>query len=442
MSQPADLPSFDYAARRVTFLDRIGNGVALLRAPAVPTHTNDVDGRYRPPADFHYLTGFPEADAVALFDGSSDEERFVLFVQPRDPERETWTGRRIGVAGAVELYGADAAYPIQELEARLAPIIARGGALHHGLGRDEAFDRKVLDIARAGWASRPRTAAGLGHSVIDPGPTLHEMRLRKSPEEVSWIRRAIAIAAEAHREAMRAARPGMQEFEIEALVEYVFRRHGASGWSYPTIAAAGANATVLHYTANSDPLRDGDLLLLDAGDEYGWYCADITRTFPIGADFSPAQRRIHDLVAQAHREAVARVRPGVTLEEVHEAAVHVLVEGLLSLGLVQGSLDQVISDGTYRRYYMHRTSHWLGMDVHDAGAYLVDGRPRLLEPGMILTVEPGLYFAPELEGIPDAYRGIGVRIEDDVLVTPDGFEVLSTGVPRSADEVLAHRAGA
>src|SRR5690606_28751751 len=193
--------------------------------------------------------------------------------------------------------------------------------------------------------------------------------------------------AEAHREAMRAARPGMHEYEIEALIEYVFRRHGASGWSYPTIAAAGANATVLHYTANSDPLRDGDLLLIDAGDEYGWYCADITRTFPIGDDFRPAQRRIHDLVCRAQEAATARVRPGVTLEEVHEAAVETLTEGLLSLGLLEGEVEQVISDGTYRRFYMHRTSHWLGMDVHDVGAYLVDGRPRVLEPGMVLTVE-------------------------------------------------------
>jgi Xaa-Pro aminopeptidase len=345
----------------------------------------------------------------------------------------------VGVAGAIERYGADAAYPVAELASRLAPIIARAGSLYHAIGRDEAFDRALLEIARTGWSSRARTSVVTGHSVLDPGPIVHEMRLRKSPEEVAWLRHAIAIAAEAHREAMRAARPGMYEHEIEALVEYSFRRRGASGWAYPTIAAGGANATVLHYTANSDRLADGDLLLLDAGDEYGWYCADITRTFPVGADFTTAQRRIHDLVSRAHADAVARVRPGATLEDVHETAVETLVDGLLSLGLLEGSVQQIISDGNYRRFYMHRTSHWLGMDVHDAGAYAVDGRPRVLEEGMVLTVEPGLYFAPELEGVPEAYRGIGVRIEDDVMVTSGGGEILSVGVPRSADEVLEHR---
>jgi len=433
------LPAFDYAARREAIFDRIGTGVAVFRAPSLPVHTNDVEGRYRPPADFHYLTGFPEADAVAVLDGSSDTDRFLLFVQPRDPERETWTGRRVGTAGAVERYGANAAYPVTELESRLAPIVSRASSLFHSLGRDETFDRRLLEIARSGWSARTRTAVVTGHSILDPAPFVHEMRLRKTPGEVAWLRHAIAIAAEAHREAMSAARPGMYEHEIEALVEYSFRRSGASGWAYPTIAAAGANATVLHYTANCDRLSDGDLLLLDAGDEYGWYCADITRTFPIGTDFTPAQRRVHDLVSRAHAAAFARVRPGATLEDVHEAAVETLVDGLLSLGLLEGSAAQVISDGQYRRFYMHRTSHWLGMDVHDAGAYAVDGRPRPLEAGMVLTVEPGLYFAADLEGVPDAYRGIGVRIEDDVIVTPDGGEILSVGVPRTADEVLAHR---
>jgi Xaa-Pro aminopeptidase len=440
---PEDLPAFDYASRRAAVLDRLGSGVAVFRAPPVPVHANDVEGRYRPPSDFHYLTGFPEADAVAVLDGSADTERFVLFVQPRDKERETWTGRRVGVGGAIEEFGADAAYPMDELDSRLVSMVSRGGPLHYQLGRDDAFDRRLLDLARSGWAARPRTSVGTsGHSVLDPGPIVHEMRMRKSPAEVAWLRHAIEIAAEAHREAMRVARPGMSEHEIEALVEYVFRSRGASGWAYPTIAAAGANATVLHYTANNDRLADGQLLLLDAGDECGWYCADITRTFPIGADFTAAQRRVHDLVCRAQAASIARVRPGATLEEVHEAAVETLVDGLLSLGLLEGTVPQVISDGDYRRFYMHRTSHWLGMDVHDVGAYSVDGRPRVLEPGMILTVEPGLYFALDLEGIPDAYRGIGVRIEDDVLVTPDAGEILSTGVPRSADEVLAHRARA
>jgi len=249
------------------------------------------------------------------------------------------------------------------------------------------------------------------------------------------------IAAEAHLAAMREARPGMYEHEIEALLEYVFRRNGAAGWAYPSIVAGGDNATVLHYVANECVLRDGELLLIDAGDEIGCYCADITRTFPIGRDFSPAQRRAHDLVVAAQLAAIAAIKPGVTVEDVHASALEVLVDGLLTLGLVSGSREQVIRDGTYRPFYMHRTSHWLGMDVHDAGAYKRDGRPRPLEPGMVLTVEPGLYFASTLPGIPDEYRGIGIRIEDDVLVIPGGCEVLSSAVPKSADEILALRAG-
>jgi len=435
-----DLPAFDRAARRARVLDRIGSGVAVFRAPSLRVHANDVEYRYRPDSDVHYLTGFPEADAVLVLDGTAERERTVLFVQPRDPERETWTGKRAGVDGAVATYGADAAYPMQELAQRLTPIVARGGALHYHLGHDEPFNVRLLEIARTAWAQRPRTANDLPTSLHDTGPLVHDLRLFKSPEEIAWMQRAIDIAGEAHRAAMREARPGMYEHEIEALVEYVFRRSGASGWAYPSIVAGGDNATVLHYTTNDCPLRDGELLLIDAGDELGCYCADITRTFPIGRDFAPAQRRIYDLVLRSQLAAIEAVRPGVTLEDVHARALEVLVDGLLSLGLLTGTPAQVIHDGTYRLYYMHRTSHWLGMDVHDVGTYKHEGAPRPLEPGMVLTVEPGLYFASTLPGIPDEYRGIGVRIEDDVLVTDGGHRVLSHAVPKSIDDLLALRA--
>jgi len=436
-----DLPGFDRAARRRAVLDQIGTGLAVFRAPSPRVHANDVEYRYRPDSDFHYLTGFGESDAVLVLDGTADRERTVLFVQPRDPEREAWTGKRAGVEGAVHDFGADAAYPMEELSNRLTPLIARGGALYFHLGHDEPFNTRLLDIARTAWAQRPRTANDLPTSLHDTGPLVHEQRLYKSPAEIEWMRHAIAIAAEAHLAAMREARPGMYEHEIEALLEYVFRRNGAAGWAYPSIVAGGDNATVLHYVANECVLRDGELLLIDAGDEIGCYCADITRTFPIGRDFSPAQRRAHDLVVAAQLAAIAAIKPGVTVEDVHASALEVLVDGLLTLGLVSGSREQVIRDGTYRPFYMHRTSHWLGMDVHDAGAYKRDGRPRPLEPGMVLTVEPGLYFASTLPGIPDEYRGIGIRIEDDVLVIPGGCEVLSSAVPKSADEILALRAG-
>ncbi|MBM4243643.1 MAG: M24 family metallopeptidase [Deltaproteobacteria bacterium] len=442
MSRPIheDLPSFDRAARRAAVLERIGSGVAVIRAPSLRVHANDVEYRYRPDSDLFYLTGFPEPDAVLVLDGSAERERCVLFVQPRDPERETWTGKRAGVEGAVSCYGADAAYPMAELAQRLTPLIARGGALYYHLGHDEPFNQKLLQIARAGWAQRPRTSNDLPTSLLSTGALVHELRLYKSPEEIAWMQRAIDIAAEAHRAAMREVRPGMYEHEIEALVEYVFRRNGASGWAYPSIVAGGENATVLHYTANDRPLRDGDLLLLDAGDELGCYCADVTRTFPVGRAFSPAQRRVYDLVLQAQLAAVAAVKPGVTIEDVHAAALQVLVDGLLSLGLLAGTREQAIGAGSYKPYYMHRTSHWLGMDVHDVGTYKRDGAPRPLEPGMVLTVEPGLYFASPLPGVPAEYRGIGVRIEDDVLVTPTGHQVLSHAVPKAADDLLALRA--
>jgi len=375
-----------------------------------------------------------------VLDGTADEERCGRFGQPRDPERETWTGKRAGVEGAVRDYGADAAYPMDELAAHLGPIVTRGGTLYYHLGHDEPFNQRLLEIARHGWAQRPRTSNDLPTALQDTGALVHDLRLYKTEAELAWMRRAIAIAGEAHRAAMREVRPGMYEHEIEALVDYVFRRSGASGWAYPSIVAGGANATVLHYTANDCPLADGELLLLDAGDELGFYCADITRTFPIGHDFSPAQRRIHDLVLEAQLAAVAAVRPGVTLEDVHACALDVLVDGLLSLGVLSGSREAAVKDGLYKPYYMHRTSHWLGMDVHDAGTYKRDGRPRPLEPGMVLTAEPGLYFAPTSPGAPGEYRGIGVRIEDDVLVTPTGHEVLSAGVPKSAAEILALKA--
>ncbi|MBM4265212.1 MAG: M24 family metallopeptidase [Deltaproteobacteria bacterium] len=434
-----ELPAFDFASRRRALLDRIGEGIAVFRAPPLAVHANDVEYRYRPESNFYYLTGFTEPDAVAVLDGSAEKDRFVLFVQPRDPERETWTGKRAGVEGAIETFGADAAFPIAELAGELTPRIAKAKGLHYRVGVDEAFNHRMLDLARTSWASRPRTSNDLPTSLYDPGPLVHEMRLMKSPEELAWMRTAIDVAAEAHVAAIREARPGLGEFEVEALVEYVFRKSGASGWAYPSIVAGGANATVLHYTANADRLRDGELLLIDAGCELGFYCADITRTFPIGRDYTVAQRRVYDLVLAAQRAALAAVRPGATIEQIHERALETLVDGLLSFGLLDGAAERVISEGLFKPYYMHRTSHWLGMDVHDAGAYNVDGQPRPLEPGMVLTVEPGLYFSPQLADVPEEYRGIGIRIEDDVLVTPAGHEVLSAKVPKDPDEILALR---
>lgn len=433
------LPPLDFADRRRRVLDELGGGLAVFRAPPLAVHANDVEYRYRPESNFFYLTGFAEADAVCVLDASADKERFLLFVQPRDPDRETWTGPRAGVEGAVEHFGADAAFPMEQLAEQLVPRIAKGGPLHYRFGHDEAFNHRMLEIAKSAWAQRPRTANDRPTSLIDSGPLVYEQRLKKSPTEVEWLQRAIDIAAEAHREALRETRPGQGEYEIEALVEYCFRRRGASGWAYPSIVAGGANATVLHYTANEDTLRDGELLLIDAGCEVGYYCADITRTFPIGADYTKAQRRVYDLVLAAQEAACAAVRPGATVEDVHDVALRILVEGLLSMGVIEGSIAQALAADDYKKFYMHRTSHWLGMDVHDVGAYNVAGAPRPLEPGMVLTVEPGLYFAPQMEDVPDELRGIGIRIEDDVLVTDDGSRILTASVPKRPDEMLALR---
>lgn len=441
MSHPTDaLPSFDRAARRARVFEQIGDGIAVFRAPPLAVHANDVEYRYRPDSNFFYLTGFGEPDAVAVLDGAADEERFVLFVPPRDPDRETWTGPRAGVDGAIERFGADAAYPIDHLQEKLVPRITNAGALYYHLGHDEAFNLRLMDMAKSAWAARPRTANDRPTSLIDSGPLVYEMRLRKSEAEIAWMRRAIEVSREAHLAAMQAAAPGGAEFEIEALLEYTFRRRGASGWAYPSIVASGANATVLHYIENEGALRDGELLLIDAGCEVGYYCADITRTFPIGRDFTPGQRRLYDVVLRAQEAACDAVRPGATVESVHDVALEVLVDGLLGLGLLSdATVADALKSEAYKRFYMHRTSHWLGMDVHDVGAYNVAGAPRPLEPGMVLTVEPGLYFAPRLENVPEEYAGVGIRIEDDVLVTDDGGEILTAGVPKRPDEMLAAR---
>jgi Xaa-Pro aminopeptidase len=435
-----DLPSFDFADRREKLLAHIGDGVAIFRAPPLTRHAADVEHRYRPNSDFFYLTGFAEGDAVAVFNGAADKERFLLFVAPKDPERETWTGPRAGVEGALADFGADAAWPIAELDDHLIPLIAAAPLLHFGLGDDESFDQRVLHLASTAWGRRPRSAAGQPNSILDPRPLVHELRLRKSDAELVWMRRSIEIAARAHCTAQREVRDGMWEHEIQALIEGTFRREGASGWAYPSIVAGGANAAILHYVDNEAPLQGDDLLLIDAGCELGLYCADITRTFPVGGEFSTEQRKAYEVVLQAQKAAIEAVRPGATIDSIHDIAVTILTEGLLRMGLIQGNLANAIAKKLYQPWYMHRTSHWLGMDVHDVGAYEQDGTARPLEAGMVLTIEPGLYFSPTQADTPEAYRGIGIRIEDDILVTPDGSENLSAAVPKEINEMLALRA--
>jgi Xaa-Pro aminopeptidase len=429
-----------YALRRETFMKRMGGGVAIFPNAPISIRSNDVEYRYRQDNDLYYLTGFPEPESVCLLAPDHPSERFVLFVRPRDKDKEVWTGKRFGAEGAKEIFGADAAYTIDKLDEVLPGYLEKAEKVYFAMSRDERFNQKVFDLVSRCRLMRPRTGTG-PTSLIDPGAIVHEMRLFKAEEEIALMRQAIAAAATAHLEAMQKTRAGMREYEIEALLEFTFRRLGAEGPAYPSIVAAGANAAVLHYISNNCQLQNGDLLLIDAGAEYGAYCADITRTFPIAANFSSPQREVYELVLQAQKEGIAMVQPGVRLDDVHRRVVEILTQGMIDLGIVQGDPQEVGEKEEYRRFYMHRTSHWLGMDVHDVGQYKVDGASRVLEPGMVFTVEPGLYIAEDSEGVDPRFRGLGVRIEDDLLVTPTGHEVLSAAVPKEISDLESLRWG-
>jgi len=416
------------------------NSVAILPSAREVTRSNDTEFRFRQDSDFYYLTGFNEPEAVAVIAPGRDE-KFTLFVRPRDPEKEIWNGRRAGVEGARQTYGADAAFPVEEFREKLGDLLNGARNLYYRLGGG----RPDMDEAVISQLARMRTLGRRGvqplHALIDPGSILHEMRLFKTDEEIAHMQRAADIASEAHREAMRQARPGMREYEVEALIEYVFRRSGSAAPAYNSIVGAGANATILHYVNNDAEIKPGDLLLVDAGAEYEGYASDITRTFPVGARFTEAQREIYELVLDCEQQCIEMVAPGVTLEEMHQRSVEILTEGMVRLGLLQGDVRKLIEEEQYKKFYMHRLGHYLGMDVHDVGLYHRDGEPRAVEPGIVMTVEPGIYVSETAEGVPDKYRGIGVRVEDDVLVTPEGHRVLTAAAPKQVEEIEALTAG-
>src|SRR5579875_4102978 len=411
----------------------IEDGVAVLPSAPVSVRSNDVEYIYRQDNDFYYLTGFAEPESVAVFAPGNPDGEFILFVRPRDREREIWTGRRAGVEGAVADFGADRAYQIDELDRVLPEILARVEKIYYPLGNNEPMNQRMVGWLRQCQAMRPRSGAG-ANSLLDPREILHEMRLFKEPEELEVMRRAIAISNLAHQRAMREARGGKGEWTVEAAIEYTFRSEGAAGPSYPSIVASGPNATILHYIHNDREMRRGELLLIDAGCEYDFYASDITRTFPVAARFNATQRALYELVLEAQLKAIKSIKPGVTFDVPHETAVRVLVDGMRHLKLLDGSTDELIGSAAYRRFYMHRTSHWLGMDVHDVGLYRVGGETRKLEPGMVLTVEPGIYICADDAEAPAEMRGIGIRIEDDVLVTADGYEVMSAEIPKRVED--------
>lgn len=432
----------EYRRRQKQLMDMMGAGaIAILPTAPVYLRNRDVEFPFRPDSDFYYLSGYPEPEAVAVLIPDRPAGEFILFCRPRDPEMEIWHGRRAGLEGAVAAYGADDAFPIEDLDDILPGLIENRARVFYNMGHDAEFDQRVL-----GWVNRLRGKARSG--VVAPGefialdPLLHDMRLYKSRHELKLMRRAARVSAAAHRRAMRACRPGLYEYQLEAELSHEFRRQGATAPAYPSIVGAGENACILHYTDNAARIADGDLVLIDAGAEYQGYASDITRTFPANGRFTPAQRQIYELVLAAQGAAIAAVRPGNHWNDPHEAAVRVLTEGLVALGILKGKPEAAIKDRAYEPYYMHRTGHWLGMDVHDVGDYKVDGGWRLLEPGMVLTVEPGLYFPASGKGLAKKWRDIGVRIEDDVLVTRDGCEVLSGDVPRTVTEIEALMADA
>jgi len=427
------------AARRTGVLEALGSGSgAVFPAAHVVLRSADSDYSFRQDSDFHYLTGFPEPDAVCvLVPGAA--QPYTLFVRPKNRDAEIWTGRRAGVEGAVSHYGADAAFPIEELASRLGTLLRDVETLYVALGRDPKLDRIVLDVVNEHRRTRPRHGRGIVQ-LCDPAPLVHEMRLVKEAWELDRMRAAASITAAAHADLMRATRPGMRESELEVRIEHEFRRHGASGPAYGTIVGGGDNATILHYRDNCDPLRDGDLVLVDAGCELELYAADVTRTFPVGTGFTAEQAALYDVVLEAQRAAIATVRPGARFGDAHEAALDVLCAGLVNLGLLEGAPEEVRATNAYRAYYMHKTGHWLGLDVHDVGLYVEDGASRRLEPGMVVTVEPGLYVAADAAAAPAAFRGIGIRIEDDVLVTENGCEVLTAAAPKERHAIEALRA--
>ncbi len=430
-----------FSDRRTDFGSQMepGSVAVLFTAPTYPRN-GDVTHEFRFESDFFYLTGFAEPASVAVI-RPGHEQPLVLFVRPRDPAKEIWDGKRAGVDGACNDYGANIAYPMSELAKQLPALIENTSALYFALGRHEPDDDLVLDALRD-VRRRVRTGVRAPAKIIEPGEVLHEMRLRKRPDEIASLARACELSAEAHSAAMREAKPGQYEYEIQGLLDYHFRKGGSPRNGYPSIVGSGPNATVLHYVENNRKMEAGDLLLIDAGAEVEGYSADITRTFPVGGKFSDAQRKVYEVVLDAQEKAIAVCTTEHTFMQVHETALQALIEGMLRIGLLTGTIEEVMETKSYTRYFMHKTGHWLGMDVHDVGAYKDDaGNWRTLEPGMVTTVEPGLYIAPDAPEAPEEYRGIGIRIEDDILVTEGAPRNLTSGVPKTVAEIEALTAG-
>ena len=431
------IPKAEYARRRKALMAEMEpNSIAILPAAPMYIRNRDVEHIYRQDSDFQYLSGFPEPEAVIALIPGREHGEYVLFCRERDPARELWDGLRAGQDGAVAEYGADDAFPIGDIDDILPGLIEGRSRVYYAIGSNQEFDHRLME-----WINTIRSKARQGaqppNEFVALDHLLHDLRLYKSANEVKVMRAAAEISARAHVRAMQASRAGLYEYHLEAELDYEFRKGGAKMPAYGSIVAAGKNACILHYRENEAVLKDGDLVLIDAGCEIDCYASDITRTFPVSGRFSAEQKAIYELVLAANEEAFKHIAPGKHWNEAHEATVRVITAGLVDLGLLQGDVEDLIASEAYKPFYMHRAGHWLGMDVHDVGDYKVGGEWRVLEPGMAMTVEPGIYIAADNQDVAKKWRGIGVRIEDDVVVTRTGCEILTGGVPKTVAEIEA-----
>lgn len=436
------IPKSEYARRRKALMTEMEpNSIAILPAAPMYIRNRDVEHIYRQDSDFQYLSGFPEPEAVIALIPGREHGEYVLFCRERDPARELWDGLRAGQDGAISEYGADDAFPIGDIDDILPGLIEGRSRVYYAIGSNQEFDHRLME-----WINTIRSKARQGaqppNEFVALDHLLHDLRLYKSANEVKVMKHAAEISARAHIRAMQASRAGLYEYHLEAELDYEFRKGGSKMPAYGSIVAAGKNACILHYRENDAVLRDGDLVLIDAGCEIDCYASDITRTFPVSGRFSPEQKAIYELVLAANEEAFKHIAPGKHWNEAHEATVRVITAGLVELGLLQGHVDELIAAEAYKPFYMHRAGHWLGMDVHDVGDYKVGGEWRVLEPGMAMTVEPGIYIAADNQDVAKKWRGIGVRIEDDVVVTRTGCEILTGGVPKAVAEIEALMAAA
>ncbi len=424
----------EFARRRKRLMTMMGkHSIAIIASAGEVTRSRDTEFPFRQDSDFHYLCGFNEPDAVLVLIPERKQGDFILFNRERDLVKETWHGRRLGQEGVIDQCHASDAFPITDIDEILPGLMEGRQRIFYAIGNNKEFDEQVL-----GWLNTLRSkmkGTDPQGEIIDIQHFLHDLRLYKSRSEISLMRKAAKISAEAHKRAMQKTRPGKYEYHIEAELHHEFARRGARFPAYNSIVAGGDNGSILHYVENCDKLRDGDMLLVDAGCEYHGYAADISRTWPINGRYSKAQREVYNWVLKAQEAAIAAVKPGATWAAPHEAAVKVLTKGLVEMGILKGRVPTLIKNEAYKPWYMHKTGHWLGLDVHDVGDYQVGGAPRVLEPGMVMTVEPALYFSASDKRVAKKWRGINVRIEDDVLVTKDGYEILTADVPKDADQI-------